>query len=62
MGSPEDVLGALVRYRLGIETAPTGEQFLNVTSAKLHSLKSAKIRNKEGLPMPIRPRGLRLWS
>jgi hypothetical protein len=47
MGSPEDVLGALVRYRLGIETAPTEEPILNVTSAKLRSLKSQRFATKK---------------
>ncbi len=50
MGSPEDVLGALVRYRLGIETAPTEEPVLNVTSAKLRSLKCERFATNKRDP------------
>ena len=39
VGRAEDPLGALFGYGFGIKTASTADPVLNVTSAKLRSLK-----------------------
>jgi hypothetical protein len=42
IGSSEDCLGALFGYRIRIQTASTAEPILNVTSAKLRTVKAQR--------------------
>ena len=46
IGSAEDFLGALFGYRFRVKTVPSAEPVLNVSSAKLCSLKSQRFTAK----------------
>jgi hypothetical protein len=47
IGSAEDLLGALFGYRFRVKTVPSAEPVLNVSSAKLCSLKPQRFTTEK---------------
>ena len=47
IGSAEDFLGALFRYRFRIKTTATADPILNITTTKIGSLKAQRFATKK---------------